>query len=70
MPPSRLASVFAGKPPASHGAAGDWTHKRGARDEAPPREPKAPPATGLRSEELATNDEGRSRLKGAGGERD
>jgi hypothetical protein len=33
------------------------------------REPKAPPATGLRSEELATNDEGRSRLKGAGGER-
>jgi benzoate membrane transport protein len=34
-----------------------------------PREPKAPSATGLRSEELATNDEGRSRLRGAGGER-
>ncbi len=35
-----------------------------------PREPKGASATGLRSEEPATNDEGRSRLKAPGGERE
>ena len=36
----------------------------------PPREPKAASASGLTSEELATSEEGRRRLRAAGGERD
>src|SRR6516164_4795 len=35
-----------------------------------PREPKGAPVPGLRSEELATSDEGRHRAKAPGGERD
>ena len=41
----------------------------GVRTEERFREPKAPSASGLRSEELAPSDEGRRRLRGAGGER-
>jgi hypothetical protein len=33
------------------------------------REPKGAPVPGLRSEELATSDEGRHRVKAPGGER-
>jgi hypothetical protein len=44
--------------------------RAGVSTEELPREPKAPSGTGLRSEEPATNDEGRSRLRGAGGERE
>ena len=43
------------------GAGGDWTVERR------PASQRAPAATGLRSEEPATSDEGRSRLKGARG---
>jgi hypothetical protein len=41
-----------------------WTEERGAS-----REQKGAPVPGLRSEELATSDEGRHRVKAPGGER-
>ena len=55
--------------PRAEGRVSAWTDKRGACDERASRELKGASVSGLRSEELATNDEGRSRLKGAGGER-
>jgi DNA helicase-2/ATP-dependent DNA helicase PcrA len=46
------------------GRAGAWTEERGSI----PSEPKGAPVPGLRSEELATSDEGRRRAKAPGGE--
>jgi hypothetical protein len=54
-----------GTPREPKGRPAVWTEEPGAF----PREPKAAVPSGLRSEELATSDEGRRHVKAAGGER-
>jgi hypothetical protein len=68
--------TFACVLPRAEGRVDVWTEERrscdqrGAYDERASREPKGASMSGLRSEELATSDEGRHRLRAPGGERD